>query len=161
MRRLFAVLFGLLAVVFAAQTANAQEYTTYYLEELGLGMEIDVPSDDMVITRDTAEDDPFFGAMQTTAAEQFAYMEANNVYMQIVDLEQFSIISVTLEEAASEDFGVLSDEDFAFLMDYIDEMSGQSGIEEYSSKEYVCDSIRYIASSFEMEANGIRSYRLQ
>lgn len=160
-RKIFAALLGVLFAVCAAQTARAEEYTTYYLEEYGLVMEIDVPSEYVVITQDTPEDDPCFAEMGTTAEEQFAYMEENDVYMQLVDLERFFIIGITLQEGGSEDFGTFSDEDFSLLVDYFNEMADQSGMEKYTFKEYVCDSIRYLASAFEVEFDGIRSYRRQ
>ena len=97
MRRILAVLLGLFAVAFAAQTARAEEYNSFYLKDLD--MEITLPAEFLVITRENIEGNPILDIFGYSPERAMEKLESESLYLDAMD-EKVSfelLLSVTDE----------------------------------------------------------------
>ena len=81
--------------------------STYDLPELGL--EVSVPTEYAVITRDTPEEDAVFSDLGTTKKDLISQYEANNIYLNAVAHTLDEEIVVTMTENSISNFSLFSD----------------------------------------------------
>ena len=82
----------------ASQTPEKPEakYTSYHIEE-GY-MNVSIPADMYVITRDTDKDDPVLSANRTTKAEVTKSFQENDIYLRAVTKDFSCVVNVTVSE---------------------------------------------------------------
>lgn len=99
-RLLQTLLFTFLSVLLLT-TASAEE-EIYRIPELEL--EVAIPSEFYVITRETPDDAPVFSALETTKSELMDYFEENEIYLNAFPADSYEEIVVTMSEGAMTDF---------------------------------------------------------
>lgn len=102
---LFVLAFTLLFTMATAAFAASSE--TYWLEDLGLS--IDIPSEYVVFTRDIADDDPNLTAYGLSKKDLLDSMESNNIYLNACDADINFEVTVTMTDSEIRDFNLLSD----------------------------------------------------
>lgn len=143
MRRILAVLLGVLAVVFSAQTAHAEEYTTYYLNELRVS--VDVPKAEVIVTRDIADGDPCLAFYGCTAEDMRKLLEETSNYLTAGDWNGSYRFHVMSSESVSTEFNDCTDSELAGALEVVKENYIQSGatwidgfIFEHSQTKFIC-----------------------
>ena len=86
--------------------ALAASVTTYRLDELELS--VDIPSEYVVVTRDTDENDPNLAVYGMTRSELISAMTASNSYLDAWDRDLSFEITVTMTSIAIADFDTYS-----------------------------------------------------
>jgi len=87
-----------------------------------LGLDVTLPHDYEVITRDTPSDDPLFSMFGTTRDEMLAMFEERNIYLNALPSDATEEVVVTMIPNAFRD---LSSMDEAVLDAYMDEVVGE------------------------------------
>ena len=99
MRKVFAVLLGVLAVMCTAQTARAEEYNTYYIDEWGF--EIGIPEECIVFTRDVDENHPGLEHFGFTAEALLEVLESGYIYIDAIESSSaYEIVVVVQNDSA-------------------------------------------------------------
>lgn len=108
MKRLFSVM--LTVILLLAMPFNLSGFAasnTYDLDELEL--QVTIPDDYSVITRDTPASDPIFSDFGTTKSALISQFESSNIYLNAVSDTYNEEVVVTMTENSLSNFSALSD----------------------------------------------------
>lgn len=142
MKKIIAVLLGLLAVLFAAQTARAED-KKYYLDEIP--MYVDVPHFPWVVTRDVTDGDSSLDYLGCTIEELREMMEDNG-YNLIAGSGTGSFMYFVLSsESDHPDFNTLSKTELEQLLEGVRQSCIDSGatwidgfVYQYNQTKFIC-----------------------
>lgn len=99
---------------------------TYYLDELGL--QVTIPTEYCVITRDTPDNDQIFSDLGIARAEFVSELESKNIYLSAIPDAYNEEIVVTMIESAINNFSLVSDTDLDILASTLETQYADRGI---------------------------------
>lgn len=137
MKRFVGTLLGLVLVFAIGITARAEEYDTYYLEELE--MEIRIPTDCIVFTRDLDETHPGLAHFGFTADDMLAVLESGSLYLDGIERNSEYEIAVVMEENSEGDMQTWDDDTL--------EVALQSRRQYLESRGHQCRSMEIVKCS--------------
>ena len=106
MKRFAGMLFGFLMMFFISVTAHAEEYTTYYLKEVD--MEINLPADCIVFMRDVDESHPGLAHFGFTADQMLEVMKNGDLYLDGIEPDseyEIGVVMVKDHEGSMDEWG--------------------------------------------------------
>ena len=157
-KRFFA--FALIVILLLAIPFNISVFAasnTYDLDELGL--QVTIPTDYSVITRDTPANAPIFSDLGTTKTELISYFETGNIYLNAISNYYNEEIVVTNMKNDLSDFSTLSDSALTALVSTIPERYAEIGISVLKYEIYQHSQTKFVKLYFTDTGNTV--YGLQ
>lgn len=154
LRRLSAYLFIMAIVVSTlSQTVVFASTNTYDLAPLGL--EVTIPPEYTVITRDTPENDPIFDALGITKADVIGQFEAGNIYLNALSTFSNEEMVVTMQANSLTNFSLLSDTVLSTLAASLASQYTDYGIHVSQHETYQHSQAKFIKLHFTDTANTV------
>lgn len=91
----------------SASSENTFDKTTFRIDELGLS--VSIPSQYIVFSRNTKEDDPSLAMYGATKESLTTYFTSNNIYLNVIDNNDEFEIGITMTNNTMADFSQMSD----------------------------------------------------
>ena len=104
----------LLMALYVLTVGVSAAFNTYSISELDL--EITIPSDYSVITRNTDANDPIFDILGVSKSSVISQFETNNIYLNAISNITDEEIVVIMTDNTMNDFNLLSDSTLSMLM---------------------------------------------
>lgn len=145
MRKRFALLLVILLVFFMQIPVSAAS-ATYTLDELGL--EVTIPSDYYVITRDTPKSDPVFSTLGVTREAVISQFEASSIYLNAVSRLSNEEIVVTMTTSPLDNFSTFSDASLETIASLLPSQFADYGIDISKYEIYQHDQAKFIKVYF-------------
>ncbi len=142
MKKVYSFILMLVLVVSLTATAFAASGKTYKLGDLG--MSIEIPSDYVVFTRDTPDDDPNLAAYKLSKKDLSDVMKANNIYLNAWDKDVTSEIVVTMVDSSFQDFNLLSDSMLTKMVSSIESQYADNGVSIEKYEIYQADQAKFL-----------------
>ena len=136
------VLIALISLLLSLSISVFAETDTYYLRELDV--EVDIPSDYMVVTRDTPENSPVFNELGMTKAETMEVFEERNIYLYAISNQYREEVVIDMVEDDTDNYNLYSDSEMLdWAEDWVD-LFQQLGYLLYKYDVYHHDQAKFI-----------------
>lgn len=133
-------------------TAFAEE-EIFRIPELGL--EVAIPSEFYVITRETPDDDPVFDALGLTKPELMDHFEANVIYLNAFPADSYEELVVTMSEGSMTDFNQLGDAALKTFASSFEELYAEYNADITSYEIYQHAQAKFIKLYYTDTANAV------
>lgn len=131
---------------------------TYILGDTGV--QIEIPSDYAVFTRDMDDNDPNLAAYGVNKAELLEVMEANDAYLDALSEQWNFEMVVTITDSQINDFAGMSAAELDMMWPSIEAGFADSGFTIYSHEIYELDQAKYLKVYLEQTIGGSTQYVL-
>ena len=139
-------------------SASSAKLTEYRVKEAG--MNIGIPSDMYVITRDTDKDDPVLAVNRTTKEEVTKRFEENDIYLRANTRDFACVVNVTVSETAdTKTIGDLSDLSEENLQNIVNKLLESDIYKSCSKQTY--NGVLFLAFSIGYDNNGTKTQGVQ
>lgn len=140
------ILVIVLAFTICFPTSVAASSNKYDISELGL--EVAIPEEYAVVTRDTPASDPIFNALGTTQTAIIDQFEASNIYLNAISDSSNEEIVVTMTENAIDNFSLFSDTTLNALASTVVDLYSDYGMDVIGYEIYHHSQARFIKIYF-------------
>ena len=159
-KSLFAALISMFMLLSAAAAADT---TTYTLDELD--MEISVPNELVVFTRDLDDSDLYLSLFGLEKESFLNTMISSDIYLSAVDMDTGAEVVVTMTENEVSNFNLLSDAELSALQENLDSIYQDLGRTYLGSEIYRHHQATFVKINFttpdpEMPINSLQYYTI-
>ena len=131
---------------------------TYTLGDTGV--QIDIPSDYVVFTRDIADNDPNLDIYGLSKAELLDLLEANDAYLDALSEQWNFEMVVTILDSPLDDFAGISNAELDTMWPFVEAAFVDSGFTINSHEIYELDQAKYLKVYLEQTIEGSTQYVL-
>ncbi len=124
-----------------------------------LGLEVTIPSDYFVITRDTPDSDPIFSVLGLTKSALISQFESSDIYLNAISDSYNEEVVVTMTENSLNNFSLLSDTALDALASTVKNQYADYGLDVYKYEIYRHSQAKFVRLYFKDAANTV--YGLQ